>query len=287
MRKQDMPIAALITGGTEGIGKAGAAGLLHRKAVDLLFIVGRDSQKGGKVVAELEGLASHPVKFEFIAADLSLLSEAARIADIVSQATPELRYLVHSAGVILPTRQMTAEGEDASFAVNYLSRFVLTEKLMPLLKAGRPSRVLIIGGHSLNGRVNFDDPTLESRWTALRALGQYQRANYIYAVEAARRFAGTGVTVNVVAPGIVDTGIRRQVGVMRLLNPLLRPFMRTPERAAEDVVAHLMDSAYDDRSGELYSGVKPMKIKPDIVSEDNGRRLWELSERCAEHAGIV
>lgn len=282
-----MPVAALITGGTEGIGNAVAAGLLRRKAVDRLFIVGRDPQKGGKVTAELEGVSSQPVKIEFIAADLSLLSEAARAADIVSQATPELRYLVHSAGVILPTRQMTAEGEDASFAVNYLSRFVLTERLMPLLKAGRPSRVLIIGGHSLNGRVNFDDPTLEGRWTALRALGQYQRANYIYAVEAARRFAGTGITVNVVAPGIVDTGIRRQVGVMRLLNPVLKPFMRSPERAAEDVVAHLMDSAFDERSGELYSGVKPMQIKPDILSKDNGRRLWELSERCAQRVGIV
>jgi NAD(P)-dependent dehydrogenase (short-subunit alcohol dehydrogenase family) len=94
-------------------------------------------------------------------------------------------------------RDLTAEGIESNFAVNYISRFALTNRLIPLLDAaGRPgeaARVVIIGGAAQNGTIYFDDANLTSNFGTLRAVGQFCQANDVFTVEMARRLeAGNG-----------------------------------------------------------------------------------------------
>src|SRR5215470_15005062 len=114
---------ALVTGGTDGIGRE-VARALSRRGIRTI-IVGRDARKGRAVETELRH-SSPNGRVYFLAADLSLVKEALRLSQVVMARWAGLQYLVHGAGVVLGRRTLTAEGVEANFATNFLSRFVLT-----------------------------------------------------------------------------------------------------------------------------------------------------------------
>jgi NAD(P)-dependent dehydrogenase (short-subunit alcohol dehydrogenase family) len=91
-----------------------------------------------------------------------------RLASEVSRQYPGLSYLVHSAGIVNGRHALTAEGIESNFAVNYLSRFVLSTELLPLLSraghAASRSRIVVISGAAKNGTVHFDDVNLTNRF---------------------------------------------------------------------------------------------------------------------------
>src|SRR5262249_388236 len=121
---------ALVTGGTDGIGREIARGLA--RAGHAVMLVGRDLEKGARAERELrEPPGNRAVQCR--EADLSLTTGANRLADEVAEHWAKLRYLVHSAGVVRGRLQVTAEGVESNFATNYLARFTLTRRLLPLL----------------------------------------------------------------------------------------------------------------------------------------------------------
>src|SRR5262249_15116869 len=107
---------------------------------------------------------------------------------------PALHDLVHSAGVVTGRRVITEEGLESNFAVNFLSRFVLTTRLLPNLRAagrpGRAARVVMVSGAARNGRVHFDDVSLKGKFTTAGAVRQFCAANDLFTTELARRLAG-------------------------------------------------------------------------------------------------
>src|SRR5260370_17910275 len=127
---------ALVTGGTDGVGKEVAYGLA--RAGHRVVLVGRDADKGARVEREMRETTGN-ADVQFLQADLSLVREANRLADEIAARWPALHYLVHSAGIVRGRRVLTEEGIESNFAVNYVSRFALTNRLLPLLEpAGRP-----------------------------------------------------------------------------------------------------------------------------------------------------
>src|SRR5262245_31559188 len=138
---------ALVTGGTDGIGKAIARGLAAM-GVEVL-IVGSDPDKGAWAEHELRVAAGHD-RVYFLQADLSLMRETDRLADEVIARLSKLKTLVLCAGVLRGRRIETPEGVESNFAINYLSRFALTGRLLPLLQAagapGAAARIVVIGG---------------------------------------------------------------------------------------------------------------------------------------------
>src|SRR5579859_1098132 len=117
---------ALVTGGTDGVGKEVARGLAS--AGHRVILVGRDAGKGTRVEREMRETTGN-AEVWFLQADLGLVREAVRLAGEIAGRWPELHYLVHSAGVVRGRRELTAEGVESNFAINYLSRFVLTGRL--------------------------------------------------------------------------------------------------------------------------------------------------------------
>jgi NAD(P)-dependent dehydrogenase (short-subunit alcohol dehydrogenase family) len=123
---------ALVTGGTDGIGKAIARELAARGAD--VWIVGHDPEKGARAERELRASAGrHHVRF--LQADLSLMRDTDRLAGEIIANVPKLLRLVLCAGVVRGRRLVTTEGVESNYAINYLSRFVLTGRLLPLLQA--------------------------------------------------------------------------------------------------------------------------------------------------------
>lgn len=207
--------SALITGGTDGIGKEVARGLA--RAGHRVLLVGRDAGKGTRVEGEIRAVTGNAAVW-FLRADLSLVREADRLAEEIAGRFPRLHYLAHSAAVVRGRRVLTAEGIESNFAINYLSRFALTERLLPLLGgAGRPgeaARIVIVSGAAQNGTIHFDDVNLMMNFATLRAVWQFCQANDVFTVELARRLAAaemaSRVTITCLKLGVVKTNIRRE-----------------------------------------------------------------------------
>jgi NAD(P)-dependent dehydrogenase (short-subunit alcohol dehydrogenase family) len=130
-----MPRLAVVTGGTNGVGKE-----IARRLCELgfdLIVVGRDLERGRRTVLELAAIGRGSV--EFIQADLSLVTESDRLSQRIRDRNRILHWLIHSAGVVQGSRLVTAEGIETNFAVNFLTRQVLTTNLLPLLQATDPN----------------------------------------------------------------------------------------------------------------------------------------------------
>jgi NAD(P)-dependent dehydrogenase (short-subunit alcohol dehydrogenase family) len=232
---------AVVTGGTDGIGREIAQGLA--RAGHRLILVGRDAEKGARAARELLTTAGN-TGVRFIQADLSSLAETERLAREVIHHFPRIQYLVHSAGIVRGWRELTRDGVESNFAVNFLSRFTLTQRLLPALEAagqpGRAARVVMISGAAMNGTIHFDDVNFTRRFSILRVVSQFFAANDVFTAELSRRMAlctdQLRVTITCLKIGVVKTKIRRDFPVwMKWLVPLLAdPLLgQTPQEAAD------------------------------------------------------
>jgi NAD(P)-dependent dehydrogenase (short-subunit alcohol dehydrogenase family) len=281
---------ALVVGGTDGIGKAIAQGLARRGA--RLVIVGRDAEKGARVERQIRGSA-HSGGVDFVQSDLSLVQEARRLGDQVEKRWPKIHYLVHSAGIVRGRRVLTEEGFESNFATNYLSRFVLTVRLLSSLRvAGQPgnaARIVVVAAPGSNGTIHYEDVNLAKNFSTVRALKQYQHANDLLVVELARRLALPGerpsVTISGLHPGIVSkTNIRKEfplwmkVMVRLVADPL---FAHPPDVPAELALRLLLGEEFEGESGALFSairGFKRVSPPPSVADPREGHRLWTFSE---------
>jgi NAD(P)-dependent dehydrogenase (short-subunit alcohol dehydrogenase family) len=280
---------ALVTGGTDGIGKEIARGLAWRGV--RVLIVGRDLAKGERAQAELRA-SSGNLDVDFIPTDLSLMGEVRRLADEVRRRFAQLHYLVHSAGLVRGRQILTGEGIESNFAINYLSRFALTTRLLPLLESsggpGHASRILLIGGAATQGTIFFNDVNLTANFGVIRMLGQVCRANDVFTVELARRLSSNGqprVTVTNLKIGVVPTNTRRRPDFprfMKVLAPLLDPFVSISLREATlPGLRLLFDEEFEGVTGALFLMIRKFRrIEPstDVTDPRIGQRLWELSE---------
>jgi NAD(P)-dependent dehydrogenase (short-subunit alcohol dehydrogenase family) len=281
---------ALVTGGTDGIGKEVARGLA--RAGHSMALVGRNREKGIQAAHELRETTGN-ANIQFLCADLSLVSEADRLANEVASKWPALHYLVHSAGVVRGHRELTREGVESNFASGYLGRFTLTGRLLPLLEAaGRPAataRILLISGAAQIDRIHFEDVNLTSNFSTLRAVLQCCQANDVFTVELARRLTmaepSSRVTITCLKLGVVKTNIRREFpSWMKLVVPLVfDPLLKqTPREAADPALKLLLEPEFEGVTGALFSRTKrfkPVAPTAHALDREEGRRLWEPSER--------
>lgn len=135
------PRFSLVTGGTDGIGRAVALQLAA--GGDRVLFVGRDAERGAEVLSALR--AARPgVQHVFLQADLSLLSEAARVADEVEHLTDRLDAAIFCAGVLALRPEWTREGLERTFVLNYLSRYLLATRLVPALTLAPAGRLVLV-----------------------------------------------------------------------------------------------------------------------------------------------
>src|SRR3954453_21366883 len=182
----------LITGATDGLGRAVAERLAADGATLLLH--GRAADRLGAIAGAGRTLR----------ADLSSLDEVRRLADEVAGATDELHVLINNAGIGTGrpderTRQESRDGFELRFAVNYLAGFLLTLRLLPLLRRSAPARIVNVASLG-QAPLDFDDVMLERDYSGGRAYSQSKLAQITFTTELAERLDGSGVTVNSLHP---------------------------------------------------------------------------------------
>jgi retinol dehydrogenase 14 len=269
----------LVTGATSGIGKATAAGLARLGAG--VVLVARDPARGQAAVAELQGATGNP-RVELLMADLSSQASIRQAAEAYRRGHDRLDVLVNNAGGQWANRHTTEDGLELTFALNHLAYFLLTNLLLDPLKAGAPARVVnVTSSAQAFGDIHLDDLQFKRRrYRGQAAYNQSKLANVLFTYELARRLEGGGVTVNCGVPGVTRTNFGRDDSgaVMRLLTPLGRPFMRSPEQGADTFVWLASSPEVEGATGGYYARRRARRSSRRSYDTELAGRLWRVSE---------
>jgi retinol dehydrogenase 12 len=272
----------VITGGTDGIGKAAAYGLALQGA--RLLVHGRDPDKGARAVAELKARSGNPA-IEFLQADFSSLEEVRRLAAAITERAPRIDVLVNNAGSIYVKRALSKDGYEMTFAVNHLAPFLLTHLLVDALKAGGQSRIVTTASNAhRSAKMAFDDLQITRKYSPMRAYGVSKLANILFTRALAKRLQDTAVTATCLHPGFVRTnfGGNNTADISPLFKAIflvVARFARTPEKGAETVIYLASSPEVQGANGGYYFNCNP--IAPTKEAQDDGvaERLWQVSEQ--------
>lgn len=290
----------VVTGATGGIGYEAALALAGAGAE--VVLTGRDAAKGGVALTRIRAI--HPganVRYEHL--DLANLASIRAFAESFSNRHASLDLLVNNAGVMTPpTRHTTHDGFELQFGTNYLSHFALTARLLPLLRAGRDTRVgtrvvnVSSGADRLLSDIHFDDLQWERRYHPWRAYAQSKLAMSLFAFELQRRsdLHRWGLTCVVCHPGYATTGLQtsgpnlgRVAGrsTMERLTKALAPYLS--QSAADGALPTLFAATSPQaQPGGYYGPVGRLQLKGPVGAATIGKkvrdealasRLWTVS----------
>jgi NAD(P)-dependent dehydrogenase (short-subunit alcohol dehydrogenase family) len=270
----------VVTGATAGIGKETALALAKLGAT--VVIVARDPAKSARTVDEIEA-AVPGAKVDVVLADFASLAAVRAAAVEIGKRYRAVHVLVNNAGVANKHRTITVDGYEQIFAVNHLAPFLLTRELMPLLRAGAPSRIVNVASVAeRNNPIDFDDLQSEKNYGGFRVYGKSKLANVMFTYQLAARIAGTGVTANCLHPGAVATDMLKKIPW--LIYALISPFLLTPAQGAETQVFLASSPQVEGVSGGYYVKSKAARSSPRSYDVSAQLRLWELSEELVDSA---
>ena len=188
----------LITGSTSGLGREVARALAERG--DHIIVHGRSVERGREVVDEIHAETAGSARF--YPADFASLDEVRTLAAHILRDYDRLDVLVNNAGIYPvtdPQRRLSEDGHELTFQVNYLAAWLLTEELVPLLRASAPSRIVNVSSIA-SSPIDFDNVMLEEGYSGGRAYGQSKLAQVMHTVDLAAAHAGSGVSVIALHP---------------------------------------------------------------------------------------
>lgn len=273
---------AVVTGATSGLGWWVACGLAALRATTV--VVGRAEARTIAAAAEIASRTGNPEVYPVPATDLALRTEVVRVADVLLQRYPRIHLLVNNAGAYYRRRAVTSEGIERTLALNVLTPFLLTSRLLPRLVESAPSRVVMIGSGAHHGhQVDFTDLQGDRHYWGWRTYGRSKLELLLLSREFAHRLHGVPVTVNTIHPGFVDSHFGRNNGggVALAFTVLEGLFGRRPERAAAEVVRALTDPAMASTSGEYLSRGRVRPGSPPSRDRVAALRLYEACELLA------
>jgi NAD(P)-dependent dehydrogenase (short-subunit alcohol dehydrogenase family) len=266
----------LLSGGTSGVGKAIAVGLAKMGAkVVIISRTAEGWQQGVRQLAEATGND----RAEYLVADLSLQASIRNASEEFKRRYDNLHVLANVAGALFFEKQLTAEGIDKAFAVNYLGHFYLTNQLLDILKASGPARVMTVGGAPRflqHPTLDLQDIQLAKNYSGMRATSQAMFARIYFTFALAKRLEGTGVTAVAFHPGLITSQLVQDAPWwLKALTVLLKPW----EKDTCDVGVYLATAPEAAQANGVFFDDK-MQVVPLNNRYDPllGEKLWHLSE---------
>ncbi len=267
----------LVTGATNGIGLVTARELARMGAQ--VTIISRNASKCALVAEKIKSETGNQV--EYIAQDLSTLAGIERAADQFSDHHNLLDVLVNNAGGLFLKRSVTPDGFEMTFALNHLNYFLLSNLLLPNLKASPTARIVnVASGSHMGEKLDFDDLQSEKHYAGFRAYGQSKLANILFTYELARRLVGSNLTVNVLHPGYVDTGIPLNNGILGIIAKLYASlFAQTPEEGARTSIYLASSPDVEGVSGKYFVNCMPVESSLESYDKSASEKLWQISQK--------
>lgn len=269
----------LMTGATEGIGKAAALDFAKRGAT--LVLVGRNREKSERVIADLKRESDHE-RIELLLGDMSKMSDVRSVANAFIKSHDKLHVLVNNAGAIFMDYRLSDDNYEMTFALNHLGYFLFTKQLLDILHQTPGARIVSTssGAHQ-RGRLDLDTVVRRDGKAGFSAYADSKLANILFTRELARRIQSTGTIANCFHPGFVRTGFGlNNSGAMAWFIKLGGMLLaRTPEKGAETLIWLATSPEAGKFNGEYFFDkqiAKRTKLAEDDVL---AKGLWELSEK--------
>ena len=255
----------LVTGSTDGLGREVA---VRSAALGATVIVhGRNQDRGKAVVSEITKAGKGSARF--YAADLSSLAAVRTLAQAITRDYDRIDVLVNNAGIWLRDRQVSKDGHEMHFAVNYLAGFLLTRSLLPKIIASAPSRIVNVSSLAA-APIDFSDVMLERPGRASQGYGQSKLLQVMFTIDLAAELKDKNVTVTALHPAtMMDTTMVRQSG---------SPAQSTVDEGATAVMQQITG---DVQSGQFYNGQRPTNPHRQASDEAVRAKLRQLTVQLA------
>lgn len=256
----------LITGSTDGLGRDAARRIAAAGA--LVLVTGRSVERGEALVAEINGSGKGSARF--YQADLASLDQARRLADQVTRDHRRLDILINNAGVGFifdSTRKFSAEGHEMHFAVNYLAHYLLTKRLLPLIVASAPSRIINVSSGS-QAPIDFDDVMMAKGYTGGRGYAQSKLAQIMMTIDMAPELEKQGVLTYSLHPATT-------MGTTMALALKVKP-RSTIAEGVESVINAITTT---EPTGTYFNQLKPVKAQAQAYDAEARAKLRALSEQ--------
>lgn len=265
----------LITGSTGGLGREVARAIAALG--DHVIIHGRDAGRGEALAKELN--EDGPGSARFYRADFASLDDVRMLASEITRDYSRLDVIVNNAGIALiksPARRLSKDGYELHFQVNYLSGFLLTDLLLPLMEKSPAPRIVNVASGAADP-LDFGNLMLATDYSAWRAYGQSKLAQVMYTIELADRLRSKNIVVNALHPAtFMDTGMVLAAGI-------------TPESSVMDGRDAVLQLVNGDKvgSGQFYDGLEPSRAHRQAYDPAVRAQLWEVSQRLTAGAAPV
>ena len=266
----------LVTGATDGIGKVSARVLAELGAK--VIIVGRNPEKSAIVLAELRSISGNE-NIDLLMADLAVMQEVRDLAEQVISRYDRIDVLLNNAGGYFTKHEITSDGLEMTFALNHMSYFLLTNKLMELLKYSAPARIVNVSSDAHYGvDMEFENLNGEQEYKAWKAYQKSKLANVLFTYELLKKVPGN-ITVNCLHPGFVATNFGHNIG--GFFGPVLKIAQRIsaidPEEGAKTSIFLCSAPEVKGVSGKYFYKCQPKTSSRESRNMDTGKRLWQIS----------
>lgn len=255
-----------ITGSTDGIGRAAALQLARTGSAMILH--GRSSERLDEVKEEAAALAGGS-NVMVIKADFSSLKDVTAMAEILLGENIPINVLINNAGVYMERRELTVDGFETTFAVNYLAHFHLTLLLEPLLLENRARIINVSSVDHFSAGFDRGNMQGEKRYSGYDAYAFSKLCNVMFTLEHAERLKGTGVTVNTLDPGVLAT---------KLLHAGWRLSGQDPVYGGDALVWLALAGDVAAVTGCYFENNRPVSCSALAEDPQLRRQLWDISK---------
>ncbi|CAH2093444.1 unnamed protein product [Euphydryas editha] len=268
----------VVTGASGGIGFETALELARRGAK--LTIACRNHEKGEKAVRRMVKITKNQ-KIRFIHLDLTSLASVRKFVEELKATEVKVDVLINNAGAICTTRERTEDGLLKDLQINYLGPFLLTVLMIPLLRKAAPSRVVVVSSswHKFGTIKDLNS----KKYGYIQSYANTKLCNIFFSKELARRLEDTGISVNTLNPGLVNTSLYRSSNVLeKLRSLLLYAFFKTPKEGAQTSVYLAVSYDCDQVTGEYFEECRRSKASYKADDKESAVKLWLISQELVK-----
>ena len=270
----------IITGATDGIGKATVWGLAS--VANLVMVLPcRNTEKAEKLKQEV--VAKFPTALiEPLPCDLASFESIHKFVKLFAQKYDKLHLLINNAGIWNNKKQFSRDGIELNLAVNHFAPFLLTNLLIEHLKVGAseslPARIINVSSdmHAY-GTINFDDLEMQRNFDGIRAYAQSKLANILFTKVLAERLKPFHITANSLMPGVVISNLFNSTNWF--VRMALRTISISPEQGAETTLFLATDPSVKHITGEYFYKKKTKRPAPKSQDQQTAEQLWKVSEK--------
>jgi len=275
----------IISGATSGIGYVTARKYASKGAK--LLCINRNLEKSEALKSEIEN--AFGVQCDFKIADLSSMQDVRHLAKELRNIKTPIDVLIHNAGIYLTKRELTEEGLDKVFMVQYLSSFILNLLLLDKLKSQDKARIIMVNseGHRFAAwGLRLDDLNWEKRrYSGLKSYGSAKLAQLLSMIIINDYCKETGVTINAMHPGNVKTETGQENGPMYrwFKKNFIDKTLRSTDISAEALYYLGASKEMEGVSGKFFNLTKEETPAPPALDIGAAYEIWE---RSLEFAGL-